>query len=372
MATAILSNHTDYDPEARPIRALALDGGGMRGHYTACVLDTVCRRFAATNRDGSHFSLGERFDLIVGASTGSIVAAGLAAGKSPLAVALLYRAWGGRIFQTRVPDFEAMRGLQQIAAFLLFMKKFARRPFNDDGPLRAALESLLGVETFGTMHARTGTALLLPAVNMATHKAWVFKTSHIPGKHRDENTPLVEACLASSAAPYFFPLAFYGAPFADGGLFANSPMLLAIIEAMEMTAEEPSRPIEIVSVGTCPPPVGDHASADTRRWGFEQWRVVRRLSETLLDVQVSSHEYMTRFLLPHLDRKITIFRLHQSTPNDAEARMLGIDRAEPEALDILERRARNDGEHVHSEAKAGGAAFDAIRAIFSDVAIQEA
>jgi predicted acylesterase/phospholipase RssA len=205
---------------------------------------------------------------------------------------------------------------------------------------------------------------------MANHKGWVFKTSHIPGKHRDEYTPLVDACLASSAAPYFFPLAFYGRPFADGGLVANNPLLMGAIEAMEMTPGENDRPIEIVSVGTCPPPVGDHATEETRHWGFQQWQVVRRFSETVLDAQVSTHIYTMRFLLNHLNRRITIFRLHQSEPNNDEAPKLGLDRADAEALAILRRRGKSDGEHIKSEVD-GNPALSPIRDIFSNVKIEE-
>jgi predicted acylesterase/phospholipase RssA len=369
--TDVLSNgqNVAFDASAKPLRALALDGGGMRGHYTANQLDELCRRFSSSNRDGSSFDLHSRFDLMIGASTGAFIAAALAVGKSPMDVASLYHTWGERVFSSPVPDFDRMPPTYRNLRFLMFMKRFSRRPFNDDRSLREALESLLGTETFGTVWKR-GVALLIPAVDMSTHNAWVFKTSHIAGKHRDEHAPLVEACLASSAAPYFFPLAHYSRPFADGGLFANSPMLLALIEAMEMTAHEPRRPIEIVSVGTCPPPVGDHATRQTRHWGFEQWQVVRGLTETLLDVQVSSHYYMTKFLLPHLNRKATIFRLYQSEPNNTEAAKLGLDRADREALDILERRARSDAARVHSEAR-DRAELAPIREIFTDVPINE-
>jgi predicted acylesterase/phospholipase RssA len=366
---SVLSNDAAFDPEREPLRVLALDGGGMRGHYTACVLEELCRRCSTSNRDGSLFDLGGRFDAIVGVSTGAILASGLALGLAPSELAGFYRTYGRKIFPNEVPDFDQMPLPWRVLSFGRFMMRHFGKPFNSDKPLRQGLESVLGNETFGSAYKRRGIALLIPAVDMSNHKAWVFKTSHIPLKQRDENTPLVEACLASTAAPYFFPVAFYDRPFVDGGLIANSPVLMSLIEAMEMTKSDRSRPIVVVSVGTCPPPVGNHITKESRDWGFNQWQVVRRFSETVLDAQVSMHLYAASFLLPHIDRKATIYRLHQSTPNDDEARKLGLDRASDEALDILERRAATDAQEIKRSID-GDANYEHLRRVFTDVPLK--
>jgi patatin-like phospholipase/acyl hydrolase len=46
----------------------------MRGLYTAALLNTLSSRF------GNNLDVGKGFDLIVGTSTGGLVAAGLASG----------------------------------------------------------------------------------------------------------------------------------------------------------------------------------------------------------------------------------------------------------------------------------------------------
>jgi predicted acylesterase/phospholipase RssA len=355
MPTDVLTNVQpgSKDPGARPIRFLSLDGGGMRGHYTAAVLDQLCRRFSDENRDGAHFDLGAQFDGVVGVSTGSIIAAGLALGVSPLEVVEFYRSWGPKIFADPVPDFDSMSAPRKWLAYTNFLWRHRNRAFNSADVLRDGLSELLGDSTFDSLLAQRGIALLVPTVDLSTHKFWVNKTSHVKGKHRDDNTSLVDACLASSSAPYFFPVAYTDRPFVDGGLAANNPILLALIEAMEMTKTERERPIEIVSVGTCPPPVGDHVKSDDRNWGFMQWRLVERFSAVVLDAQVSMHVSTARFLLPHIDRKATIFRLHQSEPNADQARRLGLDRANSEALGILELRGKIDAETIHSEVLSG-------------------
>jgi patatin-like phospholipase/acyl hydrolase len=95
---------------------------------------------------------------------------------------------------------------------------------------------------------------------MATQKSWVFKTPHTQTKRRDEGYRVVDVCLATSAAPMFLPIASIPDPddrshlrtLVDGGLWANNPVLIGMIEALEVAGAGQS--IEILSVGTCAPP----------------------------------------------------------------------------------------------------------------------
>jgi patatin-like phospholipase/acyl hydrolase len=73
----------------RPFRVLSLDGGGMRGSYTATYLDRVAGSFAK-RRGVAALDMGAAFDLIVGTSTGGIIACALAAGVPLSDVVALY------------------------------------------------------------------------------------------------------------------------------------------------------------------------------------------------------------------------------------------------------------------------------------------
>lgn len=66
----------------KTFRVLSLDGGGVRGIYTASLLQQLALRIGrfSGNDAVSRVDLGAKFDLIVGTSTGSIVGAALAAG----------------------------------------------------------------------------------------------------------------------------------------------------------------------------------------------------------------------------------------------------------------------------------------------------
>ena len=60
-------------------KVLSIDGGGIKGVYTAAMLRELEHALA---RIEGHSRLGEYFDLICGTSTGALIALGLAAGRT--------------------------------------------------------------------------------------------------------------------------------------------------------------------------------------------------------------------------------------------------------------------------------------------------
>ncbi|NEP37798.1 MAG: patatin, partial [Okeania sp. SIO2H7] len=71
-------------------RILCLDGGGIRGVMPARILEKVEQQLGSPLKD--------HFDLIAGTSTGSILAVGIAVGKSPKELLDLYLKKGLQIF----------------------------------------------------------------------------------------------------------------------------------------------------------------------------------------------------------------------------------------------------------------------------------
>ncbi len=82
------------DPPMTPGRfqILSLDGGGLRGMYTAAVL--------ARLEEDLGIRIVDHFDLIAGTSTGGIIALGLGLGMTPRDILEFYVAHGPRIFRT--------------------------------------------------------------------------------------------------------------------------------------------------------------------------------------------------------------------------------------------------------------------------------
>lgn len=81
-----------------PFRVLALDGGGIRGLYTATLLDLLSEYFAPKSEEQGSDKLGKKFNLIAGTSTGGILAMGLAAGIPLRTIISLYIKAGEAIF----------------------------------------------------------------------------------------------------------------------------------------------------------------------------------------------------------------------------------------------------------------------------------
>ena len=79
-------------PEDREFRILSIDGGGIRGIFPSGVLAELETRYLG----GA--SIGPYFDLIVGSSTGGIIAIGLGARLSAADILRLYRDDGRDIF----------------------------------------------------------------------------------------------------------------------------------------------------------------------------------------------------------------------------------------------------------------------------------
>lgn len=96
-------------------------------------------------------------------------------------------------------------------------------------PLEALLTGALGDKLLGDSMVR----LCIPAFEGKHSEVFVFKTPHHHDYKFDRLEPMVKAALATAAAPsYFRPLEHNGYTLVDGGVWANNPVMLAVIEAM--------------------------------------------------------------------------------------------------------------------------------------------
>jgi hypothetical protein len=124
-----------------------------------------------------------------------------------------------------------------------------------DRDLRQALEQTFGDRKLGDSQRR----LVIPSLNLDTGEAYLYKTAHHPRFERDYKESAVTVALATSAAPTYFPThrAEGGMAFVDGGLWANNPTAVAVIEAVATLKWNPEA-MRILSLGcsTAPAAVG--------------------------------------------------------------------------------------------------------------------
>jgi len=348
---------------SRPVfRVLALDGGGMRGLYTAVLLQRLAAHFAASPEEGSGPpDLGKAFDLIVGTSTGAILAAALAAGRPLERVVALYRDAGPLIFPSPSP-----MGARNLAWCL----RHWRRPSANVAALRRALSGEMGSETFGELHARRGISLCLTATDLNTLHQRLFRTPSAAGEE-DAQAGLVEACMASCAAPILFPplagparALGRGEMLCDGGLWAGNPVLLALLLALETAG--PTQDIQVLSAGTSAGVGAPQRSAPPRTVGIGYWIRGLRLMQASLDAHAVASTDLTRRIAAHLSRPVQVVRLLDAGIEAGEDLAMRLDNATPAALSRMEMLAAQAARANIEASEEPVGALTLLREIFAD------
>ena len=319
----------------------------MRGIYAAAFLERLVAQEA--KRAGVQaMDLGLGFDLICGTSTGAIMGCAVAVG-CPLRRAVdLYRRQGAAIFPHRI------RGASSVIYRALNGRRFVRA---GERALRTALADVFGEITIADVFEERGISLSVPAVDMATHRAWVFKRTPASGG-RDDDYRLVDVCLASSAAPIFRSLGAVekkgggaGARrvFADGGLWANNPVMVAMTDALAMA--EDGQAVEIFSLGTCPRPEGEHVSGDDVHRSLLDWRFGTDVVSLSISAQEFAYDNMARLLANQLSRAGRRVRTVRFPRKDVPASMmpfLSLDDTRDEAMERLVAQAHSDADLTRS------------------------
>ena len=220
-------------PKTRPFRILSIDGGGIRGIFPAAVLAGLEDRFL----DGA--SVARCFDLIAGTSTGGIIALGLAAGLKASELRDLYVRRGCEIF----PPLRA-GALGVFEHRWLKIRRYFRYRYDRDALMRV-LEQTLGEREFGSAKSR----LCIPSFDGRYGEVYIFKTPHHPDFQRDRKELMTKVAAATGAAPtYYRPLQDGGYTFVDGGVWANNPVMIALVDTLSCFAI-PRECISILSLG---------------------------------------------------------------------------------------------------------------------------
>jgi len=185
-----LDNWDEKFATVRPRKLLALDGGGIRGVMSLEILRKIENELAATTGQGNSFRLGNFFDYIGGTSTGAIIAAGLAIGKSVQELIEFYTEAGPLMFEK--------------AALLSRL-----RSLYEADPLRDKLKNVFKDRTLGASDLCS--LLLIVTRNATTDSPWPVSNNplaHYNDRGRPDcnlQIPLWQLVRASTAAPVYFP-----------------------------------------------------------------------------------------------------------------------------------------------------------------------
>lgn len=237
--------HSTTEPQR--FRILSLEGGGIMGAFSASAL-------AAFEENTGHRCV-DHFDLIAGT-----IAIGLGLGIPARDICEFYRAHGSEIFP-----------YTSFAAGVLATIRHLFRPKHSQDELRKTLSRILrkqdgSLYQFGHSHVR----LVIPAYDGLYGRVYVFKTRHIPRFMQDEKADAVDVALATAAAPTYFSAAkfpLHDASYVDGGVWANCPALVAVIEAIHFLGVERTQ-IDVLNIGTTKEP---YNAVNRARSGLLGW-----------------------------------------------------------------------------------------------------
>ncbi len=311
MATKIASDKGSF-------RILFLDGGGAKGFYTLGALREI---EALTNKP-----LCQTFDLVFGTSTGAIIAALIALGRSVDEIYSLYRIHVPSIMRPKSPA-EKTRALETLA--------------ND----------VFGDAQFVDVKTRLG----IVTTKWSFERPMIFKGDTAQAHGRAESfvpgfgVPICEAVQASCSAYPFFERKIVTTSrgekveLADGGYCANNPTLYAIADATNALGH-PLEKLRVVSVG-----VGVYPEPKAPFWSKMRWAkylLSVQLLQKTLDINTNSMDQLRAILYA----KVPTIRINGEYTQPEMATDLF--EHDLEKLDILHQRGSDSYAAVETELRA--------------------
>lgn len=256
-------------------RILTFDGGGIRGIYTAVLLQRLQKEVPGF--------IGKS-DILAGTSTGGIIALGLAAGYTPAKMVSLYRKNGAKIFDDSIwDDMKDMGGLIGAEYGNKNLKKMLKQYFGMKKLKSLKMKVLIPSFDIGCANLDRG----IPA------HPWKPKFYHnFAGPDSDGDEYVVDVAMCTSAAPTYFP-SYHG--YIDGGTVANNPSVAAIAQARSKEAGSNSLDdIVVLSLGTGTVPTNINRGMNLD-WGYTQW--AKPLINLMIDGVMGVADYQCKQLL---------------------------------------------------------------------------
>ncbi|KAK6220922.1 hypothetical protein LQW54_001842 [Pestalotiopsis sp. IQ-011] len=249
-------------PEHSGLRILTLDGGGIRGIVELCILEAIESQL--------NIPLNNLFDLVVGTSTGGIIALGFGHKRWSVSECIeKFQALVKEAFTLRQgQNFKMIRHVELVVKKSKYetkpLESALRKAFEDEQLFASGNVHPKALKVAVTTTTEAGTVPhLFSNYNVGRAARSVVQKGMSPlnyHRHRpgnpSEELKIWQVARATSAAPGFFkPFACDGRSFMDGGFLHNNPILVAMEEAKRLAVSHhlSTTPDIVLSLGTCLP-----------------------------------------------------------------------------------------------------------------------
>lgn len=302
--------------EKKKFKILSIDGGGIKGLYSAQVL--------AKFEESFNTRLSDHFDLICGTSTGGIIALGVSV-KIPMKnIVEFYENYGPKIFASNWKKLGTFGNLM-----LGFKQAICKSKYSQE-PLREALTSVFGSKTISESH----NLLCIPAYNLTDASPRIFKRDY-GSLNQDNSKTYVDVALATSAAPTYFPIKEINKfDYVDGGLFANNPVLVGLTEYLFKWAKTGEFDgVDILSISSCEKSQG--WSPTKRKLSFYKWK------DNIFDCYSNGQSLTETFFLRQLINSgtlnfdLNIVRVANKPLSTQQEKYVNMDDASRQSMNIL-------------------------------------
>jgi uncharacterized protein len=324
--------------EEKVFKILSIDGGGIKGLYSA----TILKEF----EDKFNCNISDYFDLLCGTSTGGLIALSLSLKIPAKEICDFYENEGPNIFPKSFNiNFLGKKISLRLIKQLVYKGKYS------DKPLKSALEKVFKDKTI----ADSNNLLCIPSYTITEARPFIYKFDHPEGNlDRDNGAKMVDVALATSAAPTFFPLAeipyYANKQFIDGGVWANNPTLVGLLEALDYFVgegkdkrgeEKKYKKIKILSISslsiTGGKPTGLRRNRSFLNWGND-----------LFETSMTGQSFFTEFFLKKigsiLNTNIDYVRIPSVSIASEQESLVQLDVATRIALDLIKGKGKDQAD----------------------------
>jgi uncharacterized protein len=318
----------------KTFKILAIDGGGIKGLYSARILQHFEQSLQNQHND-PELRLVDFFDLLCGTSTGGLIALGISLRIPMSRICDIYQIHGPDIFPN--PDSFYRKIIRQT----LYRGKFSNKY------LKKVLIDFFGDHTL----ADSQSLLCIPSYDFTHGTYALFRYDHKEGNlSRHNKLKYVDVALSTSAAPTYFPLAQIkeenNTQYLDGGVWANNPSLVGFTEAMRYFVGEGKAydSVQLLSVASLNVSTGKPPMLRKER-SFIDW------SSDLFDLSLIGQSAFCDVFLNTMVKNtylpLEYIRIPSAEISAQQVKYIGLDNASEKSLNLMKQM----GDHMYHRFK---------------------